>query len=136
MGENPAKFGNPFNAGENIFYDWLNAPIDDNQPVLTRYLYELCVRTGHLKAHFPDPRQADRKRYLVWVLMDGKNDFKIDDAFTAGIKVGRYDVGPVPVGQSGNCFVFPIARLGGPGLRECLSGCPSVQSSADKLNEA
>jgi len=136
MGENAAKFGNPFNAGENSFYDWLNAPIDDNQPVLTRYLYELCVRTGHLKAHFPDPRQADRKRYLVWVLMDGKNDFKIDDAFTAGIKVGRYDVGPVPVGQSGNCFVAGLLRLGGLALNPLARRSATVQRWADKLNEA
>lgn len=134
MGKKAAKFGNPFNAGENSFYNWLNEPIDGNQPIVTRYLYELYVRTGHLKVHFKDLLGADRKNFLIWALTNGRNVFKIEDAFLSKIAAGFGNGKDLILKKSASGIVSGLIRLGGMVINPIARRNPKVQNFADKLS--
>lgn len=82
MGDAVKKFGNPFStSGENSFYNWLNEPVDKKSPAFTRLFYSIYLKNPDLQKAYPDVKGAHLKPFLVWVAVNGKKDYRLDNSF-------------------------------------------------------
>ncbi len=60
------RFGDPFAVGPGSFAAWLREPADARWPAVSRLWLELHARRDDLRAAFPAPLGADRRRFAAW----------------------------------------------------------------------
>lgn len=79
------KFGNPFNTqGESSYFNWLNEPIDSKNPPLTRLMLEIYKRRDDIKLLYRDILKLNRREFIKWFLLSGKEEYGLADEFLIG----------------------------------------------------
>ena len=81
MGDNAKRFGNPFIAGENSYFAWLNKRIDEANPPITRLMHEIYTVRQDVQKVFPDILGSDREAFVAWAVTGGKRDHNLDNRF-------------------------------------------------------
>ncbi len=73
MGDKSNRFGNPFiTKGANTFFNWLNEPVKNGVPEITRAL-DLLYKSRHdLQSAFPDMFGTSKLPFISWVLVNRK----------------------------------------------------------------
>lgn len=68
----------PFGAeGEEGFLDWLNQPIREAKPIITRYMLAVHNEREDVKQAFPDPVGADAVGFRDWYLLFGQQEMDL-----------------------------------------------------------
>lgn len=74
--EPPSPFGP---AGETRFLEWLNESVDQAKAGVSRYMLAVYEDREDVRQAFPDPLNADAKRFRDWYLLYGRQEFEVPD---------------------------------------------------------
>jgi glycosyltransferase involved in cell wall biosynthesis len=132
----------PFDEeGAGRFLDWLNEPDHPGAPGLTRYLAALHADRDELRREFPEPRWAERARFLDWARGAAGSDPEIPPALVpeadiehpltqphkGGVNVAGYFRAEAGVGQAARHVVEGLRRAEIPFATLGFSETPSRQ---------
>ena len=80
------KFGNPFNAiHKNNYFNWLSEPIDNKNPKVTRFMYELYKNRLDVQRVYLDIFGTHREGFIRWFLESAKAEYNLDSSFLESI---------------------------------------------------
>jgi hypothetical protein len=78
-------FGNPFHTGAaDSYFRWLNSPAPEVQGAVTRFWELVYRRRPDLQGAFPDLSGRDHRRFLDWIVANGRLEHAVDEAFIDG----------------------------------------------------
>lgn len=82
LGDEAARFGDPFASGPGSYFAWLAAP--DERSGLSRLWQAIYDSRPDLQRAFPDPGRADRPAFANWMRQSGLAEHAIDEALLPG----------------------------------------------------
>lgn len=131
------RFDDPFKVSSSkSFFNFVNGPIDDKKPPITRLWFRIYNERDDLKKAFPDVLNNDRKSFINWITTTGIVECELDKKFfphnfdlrnssimetnffneknSSGINVSGYFQGKFGVAESARNLVFALRHAGIP----------------------
>jgi len=73
--EESERFGDPFRFGDGSFTAWLDEPVDEGCPELTRLWNSIYRARPDVQRAFPEPLGADRGGLAEWIATSGQREY-------------------------------------------------------------
>ena len=99
-------------GGDGAFVRWLNEPMRDDVPHVTRYMFGIHASRRDLQSRFPRPLSDDAESFHDWYLNGGAREMKVPDALVRGGR--RFELnGSGSIGKVTNVATCPSVNVVG-----------------------